>query len=42
MQNIVDIEQENILLRKTIADKDHHIKILEEYILKTKTVWLIK
>ena len=33
MQNIVDIEQENILLRKTIADKDHHIKILEEYIL---------
>jgi transposase len=36
MQNIVDIEQENILLRKTIADKDHHIKILEEYILSLK------
>jgi transposase len=36
MQNIVDIEQENLLLRKTIADKDHHIKILEEYILSLK------
>lgn len=36
MQTIVDIEQENILLRKTIADKDHHIKILEEYILSLK------
>lgn len=36
MQNIVDIEQENRLLRKTIADKDHHIKILEEYILSLK------
>ncbi len=36
MKNIVDIEQENILLRKTIADKDHHIKILEEYILSLK------
>jgi transposase len=36
MQNIVDIEQENILLRKAIADKDHHIKILEEYILSLK------
>ena len=36
MQHIVDIEQENILLRKTIADKDHHIKILEEYILSLK------
>jgi transposase len=36
MQNIVDIEQENLLLRKTIADKNHHIKILEEYILSLK------
>ena len=36
MQNIVDIEQENILLRKTIADKNHHIKTLEEYILSLK------
>lgn len=36
MKNIVNIEQENILLRKTIADKDHHIKILEEYILSLK------
>ena len=36
MQNSVDIKQENILLRKTIADKDHHIKILEEYILSLK------
>lgn len=36
MKNSADIEQENILLRKTIADKDHHIKILEEYILSLK------
>jgi transposase len=36
MKNIVDIEQENLLLRKTIADKNHHIKILEEYILSLK------
>lgn len=36
MQNILDIEQKNILLRKTIVDKDRHIKILEEYILLLK------
>jgi hypothetical protein len=36
MQNIVDIEQENLLLRKAVADKNHHIKILEEYILSLK------
>jgi transposase len=36
MQNSVDIEQENRRLRKAIADKDHHIKILEDYILSLK------
>lgn len=36
MQNSVDIEQENRRLRKSIADKDHHIKILEDYILSLK------
>jgi transposase len=36
MENSVDIEQENRLLRKKIADKDQHIKILEEYILSLK------
>jgi len=36
MENLSHIEHENILLRKTIADKDHHIKILEEYILSLK------
>ena len=36
MQNSVDIEQENRRLRKVIVDKDHHIKILEDYILSLK------
>lgn len=36
MQNSVDIEQENRRLRKAIADKDHRINILEEYILSLK------
>jgi transposase len=36
MENVSSLEHENILLRKTIADKDHHIKILEEYILSLK------
>ncbi|MDO8335595.1 MAG: IS66 family transposase, partial [Candidatus Saccharibacteria bacterium] len=32
----MDIEQENRRLRKAIADKDHRINILEEYILSLK------